>query len=553
MDDRAGPSLAAAQNRRGLVHLRRRAPGRPRPARPRPHAGRLPRRRPGRDRRPPRDPRGRRLLRLRRGPPLRRRRRRRAGGRGVTRRVRACAASRAHCASGRLDLAGSRRRERDALTAAAPPTTTSRRRTSRRPSSPRSGPRPARRCCPSPSRARSRSSRSPAWGALHWMSMLEPAEPGRGWTVAVRRAARGRRDARRRAARGPPAHDRRGRGDRPADRADAAGRAGSPTSCVLPGGWSELAGGISRGISDLPGVRVPYRGLDDWVRTVIPLGGSALVAARRAAGVLAAARPSSASRCAALLLLIVLYVVPVVALDFTRRVPARRGVHAADGRVPAPGEAAPARTRRRRSRWPSSRRSSRSVAAPLLNRDTPWFDYETWAAETSTSKSTSFTWDVQNYGGLNWPRDGRELIRVQGPARPPTGRPRTSTTSTARSGGARRCRSASPSCRTTTRWRSSAGRRRSRSRSATCARTSSSPRATRSDIDIPRLSTIPTSDGLYVPSRTLRRGDAYTATVYTPKPTEAQRRRAGVDYEPSLAQLHDDRHRTCRAPRAACG
>ena len=46
---------------------------------------------------------------------------------------------------------------------------------------------------------------------------------------------------------------------------------------LLPTGWSELAGGISRGISDLPGVRVPYRGLDDWVRTVIPLGGAALV------------------------------------------------------------------------------------------------------------------------------------------------------------------------------------------------------------------------------------------------------------------------------------
>ena len=37
------------------------------------------------------------------------------------------------------------------------------------------------------------------------------------------------------------------------------------------------------------------------------------------------------------------------------------------------------------------------------------------------------------------------------------------------------------------------------------------------------------------PSRTLRRGDAYTATVYTPKPTEAQRRRAGVDDTPDLA------------------
>ena len=71
---------------------------------------------------------------------------------------------------------------------------------------------------------------------------------------------------------------------------------------LLPTGWSELAGGISRGISDLPGVRVPYRGLDDWVRTVIPLGGAALVTARRAAGVLAAARPArlpglGAARC----------------------------------------------------------------------------------------------------------------------------------------------------------------------------------------------------------------------------------------------------------------
>ena len=134
---------------------------------------------------------------------------------------------------------------------------------------------------------------------------------------------------------------------------------------LLPGGWSELAGGISRGISDLPGVRVPYRGLDDWVRTVIPLGGSALVLLaallafwpRRArlgfpvAALLAADRAlRRAGRRAGL----------------QRRVPARRDVHAADGRVPAAGEAAPAglarggrarRASRRWSRW-SPRRCS---------------------------------------------------------------------------------------------------------------------------------------------------------------------------------------------------
>ena len=68
-----------------------------------------------------------------------------------------------------------------------------------------------------------------------------------------------------------------GRGDRPAGRADAALRARRRRAVAARADWSELAGGISRGISDLPGVRVPYRGLDDWVRTVIPLGGTALV------------------------------------------------------------------------------------------------------------------------------------------------------------------------------------------------------------------------------------------------------------------------------------
>ena len=52
------------------------------------------------------------------------------------------------------------------------------------------------------------------------------------------------------------------------------------------------------------------------------------------------------------------------------------------------------------------------IAAPMLNKDEPWFDYETWALETSSSKSTSFTWD-HSYGPLDWPRDGRELLRVR--------------------------------------------------------------------------------------------------------------------------------------------
>ena len=248
------------------------------------------------------------------------------------------------------------------------------------------------------------------WGALHWMSMLEPAEPGRAWTVigvgvlaVVAMLGAGRLEGRRRyvaaAAAIVPL----------AALMLMAGRIAD--ELLMPGGWSELAGGISRGISDLPGVRVPYRGLDDWVRTVIPLGGSVLVLL---AALLAfwPRRSKLGFPVAALLVLMVLYVVPVVALDFT--VEFFRGAVFTLLMV--------AFLRLEKLRRPDSPAAAALavvatlvalVAAPILNRDTPWFDYETWAAETSTSKSTSFTWDVQNYGGLNWPRDGRELIRVK--------------------------------------------------------------------------------------------------------------------------------------------
>ncbi len=314
-----------------------------------------------------------------------------------------------------------------------------------------------------------------AWGVLHWMSMLEPAEPSRGWTVlligllaAAAMLGAGRFSGWRRtlvavAAIVPLVA-----------LMLMAGRV--PDELLLPSGWSELAGGISRGISDLPGVRVPYRGLDEWVRTVIPLGGSVLVLL---AALLAfwPRRSRLGFPGAALLVLIVLYVVPVVALDFTSeflrgavftllmiaflRLEKLRGPDAA-----AAGALAAVAT------------IVALAAAPVLNRDQPWWDYESWALETSTSKSTSFTWD-HTYGQLNWPRDGRELLRVK--AKTPAYWKaenlddfdgsiwRRSQRRRAGAGVLRRRRAGARS-----------PRRPCGSRSATCARTSSSPRATRS-------------------------------------------------------------------------
>jgi hypothetical protein len=51
--------------------------------------------------------------------------------------------------------------------------------------------------------------------------------------------------------------------------------AGSP-SAAWPRNWDELAPGIYRGLEVLPVLNVPYRGLDDWVRQTIMVGGGLL-------------------------------------------------------------------------------------------------------------------------------------------------------------------------------------------------------------------------------------------------------------------------------------
>ena len=305
---------------------------------------------------------------------------------------------------------------------------------------------------------------------------------------------------------------------------------------VLPTGWSELAGGISRAIEDLPGIRVPYRGLDEWVRTAIPLGGSALVVL---AAVLAfwPRRTKLGFPGLALLALMVLYVVPVVALimehEFWRgaaftllmviflRLEKLRRTDALAALALALAVTVVA-----------------FVAAPMLNRDQPWFDYETWAAETSTSKSTTFTWD-HSYDGLNWPRDGRELLRVRA-QRPAYWKAENLDIFD----GEKWVRSRLGSTRRTSPRTTRGSVRRNTQEIKVSIRNLRTDRFITAgyaiDVDIPRLNDLPTLDGLYVAPRTLRRGDAYTATVYTPRPTENQRRRAGDGLRRVAAGVHVD-------------
>ena len=105
--------------------------------------------------------------------------------------------------------------------------------------------------------------------------------------------------------------------------------AGVPDELLRPSNWDALASGIERGISALPGARVPYRGLDQWTRIVIPLGGTMLAVLAALARVLAAALgdrlPVSRRSCCSLSSTRV----PAVGARLRRRVPARCAAGAA--------------------------------------------------------------------------------------------------------------------------------------------------------------------------------------------------------------------------------
>jgi protein-glutamine gamma-glutamyltransferase len=377
-----------------------------------------------------------------------------------------------------------------------------------------------------------------AFGELHWMALLEPAQPGRAWVIValgalavaaytgIARLGGRRRPLAAIAAALPLA-------------ALALLAGGVADELLRPDRWGELAAGISRGIDALPGVRVPYRGLDEWTRTVIPLGGSAL-------GVLATGlafwprRRRIGHPHAALLALFVLYAVPAVALDFSAEF-VRGAALALLVLAFLVLERLQARDAGAAGLVAVAVVVAGLVAAPALDRSTPWFDYENWALETSASKSTAYSWD-HSYGPLRWPRDGREMLRVKAPH---AAYWKAENLDLFDGLHWRRADATLPvSDEVPDDWRA-------------IARWTQTIRVTvrnlRSDqfvtagyaaaVLMPRVDAIPSLEGTFEAGRTLHRGDAYTARVYTPDPTERERREAGTDYPAALA-----RYRTILLP-----
>jgi transglutaminase-like putative cysteine protease len=366
------------------------------------------------------------------------------------------------------------------------------------------------------------------FGTLHWVQLTEPAQPRRAvWAVGIGVAACVLLLA---AARLPGALR------WVAAVAVSAGAlalallaAGIADELLKPARWGELVSGIGRGIEAIPGARVPYRGLDEWTRVSLIAGGTVLAAG---AALLAfwPRRSETGFRAAALIVLVGLYATPAVALNFDGEF--RRGALLTVlmlaflrlervGVRDAPGAAAVT----------ALAAVLALMLAPALDRDTPWWDYETWALSTASSKSTAFAWD-HDYGPLDWPRDGRELLRVK--ARIGTywkadsldlfdgHRWRHQPFDTGQAGP-----QLPDDIENVVQWTQEiqVTVRNLRSRTFVTAGVAES-------VDFPRRESLPSGvAGIFRAPRTLRRGDAYSAQVYTPRVAGRQLRRAGTFYE----------------------
>ena len=312
-----------------------------------------------------------------------------------------------------------------------------------------------------------------------------------------------------------------------------------PALLLDPRNWDDLVRGIGEGLGALSTAVVPYSGLDEWTRTVLLLGGSLLTLL---AGLLAFLPRSDGAHgrpIAAAIALGALYAVPAIELETDRPFVAGAGFALLLAaflwlervqRVAAPAALGVV----------TAACLLALAAAPRLN-GPALLDYEQLGESLTGSVGTSYDWN-HGYGPLNWPRDGREVLRVRARDRA-------------------YWKAASLTSFDGVRWREDPALRTQtldtplrRDQPDWHQRISVTLRALRSTRFVAAGTTlqiaksprqpVPAGPGLYeTDDKPLRRGNTYDATVYAPRPTAAEMRastrtRAGTPYPESLRRRY---------------
>ena len=309
--------------------------------------------------------------------------------------------------------------------------------------------------------------------------------------------------------------------------------AGIPARLLVPDRWDTLIQGIVDGIGAIPGTFVPYRGADEWVRRTLLLGGTALAAIAVLQGFWPRERgraPGSAA--AATVSLGTLYAVPVIS-------------HATD-RPFASGALFTlllcafllADRIRAQAIAPAAlvvlvATVAAAATAPVLDRPTPWVNYEKIAEDVASRGTVGYQWD-HSYAPLDWPRDGRELLRIKAQSESYWKAEVLDTFDGREWRHGESVAALEPDGtqdRGNPEWFQTIRVSVTGLRSAQFITAGSANRV----FNAPRLPVNAGGGTFVTQSGVLRRGAEYRAAVYTPRPTFGQLQRTGVLY-PSLAR-----------------
>ena len=324
--------------------------------------------------------------------------------------------------------------------------------------------------------------------------------------------------------------------------------AGAPAAIVLdPARWDELGAGLQHGIDTLPQVLVPYDRADLWPQVAILLGG-ALLLALGCVLALSPGRHGTPLRAGAPfgggLRLRLLAAVPLAAAAVVPTAIMSPAAPVEEGlllfallaaflwleqlpRIQLPGAVL----------LLALAAVAGALATGPLDRDQPWVDVQSLVDGLDRPRAARFDW-TQRYGPLDWPRDGREVLRVRSPvqsywkARDLDGFDGLRWTSVAPA----RPTSAYAEVPQETATRRRDWRHAIRVEIGDFA--TSEVVAAGTTVGFPGGSARfqpGSSPGTWVADEPLQRGDAYVADTIVPRPTRAELRGAGAGYPHRIA------------------